>query len=420
MNKIEELVYHAVKKNPALKQFIRNIYQSAFDCLPKQKNQFKNKLVFREGYFFGFHDISPFSIDDTKLLAQRADFDLRMPNPGEKLDVGYFDFKDGVIGSFHKIGESIAWNWHKGCRLQWYDDDKVIFNTSNGIHPIAVIETIDGRLYKELPHAIDAIFNNDKERIATSFSYTRLERCMPGYGYPYNDDGLIQEYYPKQTGLFLMNTETGDRELLVSLDELANSIPKEMKEKYLHFVTHSEFSPDGRYISFLYRRIPFEGNYMKRWTQIRVYDRKNKCLYTLPTQDSGSHYVWNNCNQLIASCIINGKSCHVLYDMNAIDNYKIIAPHVLNSDGHQSFVGNSKFVTDTYPDKRRMAHIYEVDIDNNNCKEIVSVYSPKQFQTKDFKCHIACDLHPRVSKSGKYLCFDSPSSGKRGIYVMNL
>lgn len=41
MNKIEELVYHAVKKNPALKQFIRNIYQSAFDCLPKQKNQFK-------------------------------------------------------------------------------------------------------------------------------------------------------------------------------------------------------------------------------------------------------------------------------------------------------------------------------------------------------------------------------------------
>lgn len=83
MNKIEELVYHAVKKNPALKQFIRNIYQSAFDCLPKQKNQFKNKLVFREGYFFGFHDISPFSIDDTKLLAQRADFDLRMPNPGE-------------------------------------------------------------------------------------------------------------------------------------------------------------------------------------------------------------------------------------------------------------------------------------------------------------------------------------------------
>ena len=151
-----------------------------------------------------------------------------------------------------------------------------------------------------------------------------------------------------------------------------------------------------------------------------MYDRKNKCLYTLPTQDSGSHYVWNNCNQLIASCIINGKSCHVLYDMNAIDNYKIIAPHVLNSDGHQSFVGNSKFVTDTYPDKRRMAHIYEVDIDNNNCKEIVSVYSPKQFQTKDFKCHIACDLHPRVSKSGKYLCFDSPSSGKRGIYVMNL
>lgn len=106
--------------------------------------------------------------------------------------------------------------------------------------------------------------------------------------------------------------------------------------------------------------------------------------------------------------------------MNDIENYKIIAGDKLNSDGHQSFITDSSFVTDTYPDKYRMAKIYKADIDTQKVELLVSVYSPKKFQTKDFKCHIACDLHPRVSPSGKYVCFDSPRTGKRGLYVMPL
>lgn len=144
------------------------------------------------------------------------------------------------------------------------------------------------------------------------------------------------------------------------------------------------------------------------------------CVTNLDTQESGSHYVWNNRNQLIASCIINGNSCHVLYDMKDVDHYQIIAGDVLNSDGHQSFISDTSFVADTYPDKYRMAKIYKADINTQSADLLLSIYSPKEFQTKDFKCHIACDLHPRVSPSGKYLCFDSPRTGKRGLYIMPL
>lgn len=151
-----------------------------------------------------------------------------------------------------------------------------------------------------------------------------------------------------------------------------------------------------------------------------VYDLRDRRLITLPTQESGSHYVWNNRNQLIASCIINGNSCHVLYDMKDVDHYQIIAGDVLNSDGHQSFISDTSFVADTYPDKYRMAKIYKADINTQSADLLLSIYSPKEFQTKDFKCHIACDLHPRVSPSGKYLCFDSPRTGKRGLYIMPL
>ncbi len=420
MNAIELYVYNLVRRSPKLKQIVRNLYQSAFDILPRKKEYYCNKLQYKEGYFFGFHDVSSFSTDDTKILACHNLFDLRMPYPGEGIEVGYFDFTDGVIGDFHQIGTSYAWNFHKGCRLQWLDDARVIYNTMENNRIISKIVNVNSRVERVVNYPIDAIYTTTTKALATSFSYERLERCMPGYGYPYEDCGLTDQVAPKGTGLFLLDLNTGERKLLVSLAELASYSDKSYMKDYLHFVTHSEFSKDGRYISFFYRWIPSTGNYMKRYTKFMVYDLHTNKLIDLPTQESGSHYVWNSKNQILTSCIINGKNCHVLYDMNDIEHYQIIAGNILNSDGHQSFITDTSFVTDTYPDKFRMAKIYKVDVITQEVELLISVYSSKEFQTKDFKCHIACDLHPRVSFSGKYLCFDSPRTGKRGLYVMAL
>lgn len=420
MNQIETIVYNLVRKNPALKQFVRNLYQGAFDLLPRKREYFFNRYQYKEGYFFGFHDVSPFSFDDTKILACHNSFDLRMPYLGEGIEVGYFDFKDGILGDFHQLGISYAWNYHKSCRLQWLDDVRVIYNTMENDCIISKIVDVNSREERVVDYPIDAIHVTTTKALATTFSYERLERCMPGYGYPYEDCGLTDHVAPKETGLFLLDLNTGERSLLVSLKELATYSDECYMKGYLHFVTHSEFSKDGRYLSFFYRRIPSTGNYMKRYTQFMVYDLHANKLIELPTQESGSHYVWNSKNQILTSCIIDGKNCHVLYDMNDIEHYHIIAGDILNSDGHQSFITDTSFVTDIYPDKFRMAKIYKVDVVTQEVKLLTSVYSPKEFQTKDFKCHIACDLHPRVSSSGKYLCFDSPRTGKRGLYVMSL
>lgn len=418
MNKLETFVYGIVRKNPTLKQNLRNLYQAFFDLLPTPKDYFINPPYYKENYFFGFHDITPFSSDEKRLLANHIYFDLRMPKPNESLEVGYFDSNNGKFENYHTIGESIAWNYHKGCRLQWVDKDRVIYNTALNSKLISKIINVNTKEEEIINSPIDSIFNNKEKFLATSFSYERLERCMPGYGYPYHDNGRLDENAPDDTGLFLIDINAKTSKLIVPLSQLAKTVESYYLTGYLHFVTHTEFSKDGRYISFLYRRIPTTGDYMKRYTKIMIYDLYTNQLIELPTQESGSHYVWNSQNQLIASCIINGKSCHVLYDMNNINNYQVIAGNILNSDGHQSFINNTSFITDTYPDKYRMAKIYKVDIITHKVELLVSIYSPKKFQTKDFKCHIACDLHPRVSPSGKYICFDSPRSGKRGLYVL--
>lgn len=420
MNTLESYIYNLVRKNPKVKQIIRDIYQDFFDLLPKRKEFFCNSYIFLENFYFGFHDVSPFSNDESKLLVNHNTFDLRMPQPGEEMEIGYFDFINNQFTNYHILGKSSAWNYHKGCRLQWIDSDRVIYNTAINSKLQSKVLNIKNGEELIVSSPIDSVFCDQKQLLATSFSYERLERCMPGYGYPYKDNGKLHEAAPCDTGLFLVDILKNTSKLIVPLSQLADTVDSCYLTGFLHFVTHTEFSKDGRYIAFLYRRIPKEGNYMKRYTKIMVYDLKYNNLIELPTQESGSHYVWNTQNQLLASCIINGKSCHVLYDMNDIRNYRIIAEDTLNSDGHQSFISDTSFVTDTYPDKYRMAKIYKVDIETQKVELLVNVYSPKKFQTKNFKCHIACDLHPRVSPSGKYICFDSPRTGKRGLYVMPL
>ena len=58
MNKVESFVYGMVRKHPFIKKSIKTIYQGFFDLLPKDKEYFFSEFDFKEGYFFGFHDVA--------------------------------------------------------------------------------------------------------------------------------------------------------------------------------------------------------------------------------------------------------------------------------------------------------------------------------------------------------------------------
>ena len=417
MNKLEKTVYDLVKRTPWIKFLLRNLYQSFFDLLPKKKEYFANTIQYKENCFFGFHDIDPFSSDCTKVLTNHTLLDLHMPCKEDLLEVGYIDLADGKMGDFQTLGISHAWNYHKGCRLQWLSSSKVIFNTAIDKKLVSKIVDIEVGNEQMIDYSIDTICK--QKMIATSFSYERLERCMPGYGYLYPDEGFLDEFVPNGTGLFIVDLKYNTRRLLISIVDLVKELnDKNYETGYWHFITHTEFSVDGRYISFLHRWIG--DDIKKRWTRMIVYDLHENTWFTLPTTGWGvSHYVWNKNNQILGYCNIDNIDCHVLFDIPGKE-YKKIATNKLNSDGHQSFIDEDEFVTDTYPDKYRMAKIFKVNIPTNHAEQLVSVYSPKQFQTKTYYKHIACDLHPRVSQNGKYVCFDSPRTGKRAIYVMKI
>jgi hypothetical protein len=420
MNKIEKLVYDFVKSNQRIKNRTRNIYQTFFDILPRKKEYFANPIQQKEGYFFGFHDISPFSIDNSKVLANKPSVFLSMPAEKDALEVGYFDFTNGKLGDYHSLGTSFAWNHHKGCRLQWLDEGHIIFNTSIGEKPIARIVDLTGKTIKEIDYPIDTVSKDG--RYATNFSYERLDVLMPGYGYSRKkDDAFLEENAPHTTGIFIIDITANQRKLLVSLLELSDSLGNEkFKHNYRHYVTHSEFSHDGKYISFLHRWVGTD--VLKRWSRLVIFDSEKNVFYALPTNEMVSHYVWNAKNQIIAYCRVNNIDGHILFDMNeGGQKYNLVANDRLNSDGHQSFINNQEFVTDTYPDKYRMAGLFRANLNTSEVKKIAYIYSPRKYQTRDFlHNHIACDLHPRVSPDGQYVCFDTVRTGIRSIGIISL
>tara|TARA_B110001452_G_scaffold181741_1_gene152612 strand:- start:1699 stop:2961 length:1263 start_codon:yes stop_codon:yes gene_type:complete len=418
MNKIEKIVYDLLKENPKVKLFVRNWYQRAFDLLPNRKDFSVNDIDFKKGYFFGFHDVSPFSIDNKLLLANKLLLTdkIQMPKKTDLLEVGYFDF-DGGIGEYHKIGESAAWNYHKGCRLQWLPDNKIIYNIHNNSKLSSIIYDFKNKSNKEVDFPIDSVSKDGN--YATNFSYERLQELMPGYGYIYQDNGCLAENTPKETGLFIVDLKLNERKLVVSLFDLSRlgDIDKEHLNKR-HYVTHTLYSSDSKYIAFLHRWIGEDVK--KRWSRLIVYDIMNDSFSIAPTNDMVSHYVWNDKNQIIAYCRVGDIDAHYLFLDHTLQEYNIVAYPEINSDGHQSFIRSDCFITDTYPDKYRMAKLFSVNIDSNEVKLLANLNSLKKYQTIDPRNHWACDFHPRMDSQGKYVCFDSVHTGERSICVMKI
>jgi hypothetical protein len=413
MNKIETFVYGLVKNNYLLKNAIRNIYQGFYDLIPNKESSFAHQPIVLENCFFGFHDLNPFSDDNNNILSNRLTISLRMPKKGDTLEVGFWSGKD--FRTWTKVGETIAWNYHKGCRLQWIDKSRCIFNQAVGDVLKAEIRDIKSGEKAMIDWPIDTVSKNGE--MATSFSYERLQLMMPGYGYLYNDkDSYLDDAIPSNTGLFLINMKENTRHLLLDLKKISLFKHEEDMDDAFHFVTHTEFSLDNRYVAFLHRW--YKG--VKRKTRLIVCDLTNGELFASPTSGMVSHYAWNNKNGIVAYCSIQGIDSHAYFFSPNMEKYKRCGYPKLNSDGHHHFIDDENFVVDTYPDKYRHSKIYKVSIESDNVEMIADVRSIKKFASPSEQKHWACDLHPRCSDDGNLLSFDSVHTGVRSLCIIKL
>ena len=101
--------------------------------------------------------------------------------------------------------------------------------------------------------------------------------------------------------------------------------------------------------------------------------------------------------------------------------YNVIGEKVFSSDGHPSFSADGRWmVTDTYPDRTRCAYLVLYDVVTDCHYNLAYLRSPRRFATTQPTRHIACDLHPRIDRIGRYLCFDATYTGQRSLCIIDL
>ena len=406
MNFLEKIVYHAVKKNPRLKFFIRNLYQSFFDLMPVSTSKLPSNSLLIENAFHGFHDVSP--VRGNRLIYIEAPSELKMPTTHDAANIILYNIKQKSV--IYKLSTN-TFNFHKGARQQWISDTEFAYNDYETDYCSYLFDA-ESFKKRKLPYPIDSYC--EVNRVFSSFSYERLEYGMPGYGYPHRVSSEFETHLEKE-GMFTFD-KYGNVTSRLTINEVLESGKSTISESGFHFFTHSSFSKCGKFLAFLHRKVGTDVRV--RETQIVFFDLDTNCFDIAPTTGMVSHYDWIDGRNILMYASVNGVDGHYVYSLNSLQ-FSDFFPNILDSDGHQSVSSSGRYVlVDTYPNRRRLQRLYLFDAASNTYQILASVYHPKEFQSPDHEHHWGCDLHPRFHDGG--YSFDLIFDSKRSICVAPL
>lgn len=125
-------------------------------------------------YFFDYFNMSQVSTDGKRILALRCERFDRVPDGVDIAEVGWFKIS-ASRPVFHKIGETVAYNWQQGAMLQFLGPDfasRVIWNTFDGSDYVAEIFELETGTRRRVP-AIYNAFPHGCSATTSDFPATR-------------------------------------------------------------------------------------------------------------------------------------------------------------------------------------------------------------------------------------------------------
>jgi hypothetical protein len=256
---------------------------------------------------------------------------------------------------------------------------------------------------------------------AVGYSFGRVQKCMPGYGYIQRGyEPQLEDKRPERSGLYLINLETGKKCELLNIAEIASFKPEPDSDEAWHYISHALFCPSNYRIAFLHRWVPKDTR--ARRSRMFTCDTHGKNWHLFQTREMVSHLGWRNNNQIVAYCRLqDGRDRYVLFKDQKPGPGEILGEKLFNSDGHPSFSPDGRWMlTDTYPDRTRRSYLILFDTLTNRRHNLAYLHSSSRFASKHPHRHWSCDLHPRFDRLGRYICFDSVYTGKRALCTIDL
>lgn len=409
---LEQSINFQLNKFPLIKKVIKRSYQLACYAVSKkikcEGNITRVSLDTKEEYFFGYYDKCPWDITSRYMLCMKARDTWSDVSPKDKLKILLFDT---LTKTARIVAESKSWNVQQGCMAQWLGPDyrnKIIFNDFRDGKYVSVIKNVITGMEESVISAPVYTVSADG-KTALTLDFSRLYRLRPGYGYYNCPEITDNERIPDTTCIWRINLENGEVTSLLKYTDFANFEQRKEMVNAEHKVNHLMLSPNGKRFMVLHRW--FEGQ--RKYTRLVTCNVDGTEMYNLSDDDMVSHCYWKNNNEILAfeNKRHGGPGYYLMKDKTK--DFTHLWPEMCG-DGHPSYSPDGNFVvTDTYPDRARIASLKVMN--GEKIKVVARVFAPFKYDNDT-----RCDLHPRWSRDGKMICFDSVFEGHRGLYVVKL
>ncbi len=364
-------------------------------------------------HWFGYYDKCPWSADGRLMLAMEVDFMDRIPTGEDGIRVGLVDLESGT--EFHALDETRAWCWQQGTMLQWLGTDPnrlIIYNSIEDGRYVSVIRDVHSGETRTLPRPVYAVSPDGTQ--AVSLNFARVGRTRPGYGYYALPDPGLGQMHPDDDGIWWMDLQTGETELIVTLDQIVGIAHRQSMENENWF-NHMQFCTDGSRFLWLHRWY-YHGS--PRWfTRLFTAGPDGSDICLLADDDMISHFDWRDERHILAWATHRQIGDRYFLYRDESPWFETVGDDVFTTDGHCSYSpGDRRYIlTDTYPDAEAKRTLLLYDTQTGQRADIGRFLSPRRYTGE-----IRCDLHPRWSRDGTQVCFDSLHEGERQLYVIDI
>lgn len=366
-------------------------------------------------HWFAYYDKFQFDPTERYALGMEVPFEHRSPTPQDAVEIGMIDLADG--DRWIPLGRTTAWCWQQGCMLQWRPNSatEIVYNDREDDHYVCRIQDVVTGAKRTIPWPIYALGSDG--RFAVTADFRRINDLRPGYGYVGIPDPWAHDPAPEKSGIWRVDLDSGRSDLIVSLAQAAGIPGLQDFGDSIHWFNHLLVNPTGTRFVFLHRwKLPNGKSLLTRMFSAGV---DGSDLRVLIGSGYVSHFIWRDESHVLAYCKPDPDASWGFYLYEDVPNGRIeqVGAGVMGpGDGHCNYVpGNEWIVCDTYPDKDRLQHVYLYHVASNRRIELAAFLSPPQY-TGEWRC----DTHPRVSRTGRFVTVDSPHTGGRQIYLIDI
>ena len=349
---------------------------------------------------FWFFGVDQFDETGRYTLGMTVRFQNREVLPTDRAEVGYFDLKDG--NRWTKVGESTAWNWQQGNRLQWPPrSNEILWNdrADDGRHFVTRAFDIKTRARRTLPMPIYAV--SPDGRFALTHDYARMQHAGTNYvGIP---DPYKGQPAPEASGIWKMDLTTGKTQLIVSLKAMSElAFPAGYPgDTDLYFFREGWNTSGTRFIAFLKNS---SKPVMTTGWSFAADGSDGRFFYDIP-----SHHAW-----LDDQLIFEGRTFSLYRDDGKGGPGTRVADVPVDCDP-TILPGGDWIVADTYALADGYQYLFMF---HRPTKLFVPLAKLKN--TAQPGIH-RVDFHARASRDGRIVSFDSSYEGKgRQLYVVDV